>query len=103
MNNKRWEDFSEEEILEANIAKYEQDEIVQFYEDFDEPRYSYIEYEVIFTSVLETMRKKLGRPVRAVDMCGGAGKGPYFEGLQPDCQVTLVDLFEKCWRLPAGR
>lgn len=96
MSNKKWEDFSEEEILEANIAKYEQDAIVQFYEDFDEPRYSYIEYEVIFTSVLETMRKKLGRPVRAVDMCGGAGKGAFtLKACQPDCQVTLVDLSEK--------
>lgn len=96
MINKEWHEYSEGEILQANIEKYQRDEIVKFYQDFEEPRYTYIEYQVILQSVLQSLRKRLGRPVRAVDMCGGAGKAAFvIKTLQPDSQVTLVDLSAK--------
>lgn len=93
---KRWMEYSEEEILQANIDKYDQDHIISFYQDFDEPRYSYIEYEIIFKAVLDHLAGKLKQPVRAVDMCGGAGKAAFvIKGCDPACQATLVDCSDK--------
>jgi len=95
-NPKQWMDYSEEEILQANIDKYDQDHIIDFYQDFEEPRYSYIEYEIIFKAVLDHLARKLDRPVRAVDMCGGAGKAAFvLKGCDPACQATLVDCSDK--------
>jgi len=93
---KHWTDYSEEEILRANIEKYDQEHIINFYQDFEEPRYSYIEYEIIFKAVLNHLAGKLNRPVRAVDMCGGAGKAAFvLKGCDPECQATLVDCSDK--------
>jgi len=93
---KTWEEYSEEEILKANIEKYDKDEIVEFYADFEEPKYSYIEYTVIFNAVLKFLHKHLKHTVRAVDMCGGAGKAAFaLKSCDPDCEVTLVDLADK--------
>ena len=93
MSSKDWHEYSEDEILQANIEKYQRDDIVKFYEDFEEPRYTYIEYQIILAAVLRALRQKLGRPVRAVDMCGGAGKAAFIiKSIQPDSEVTLVDL-----------
>ncbi len=93
---KSWIEYSEEEILQANIEKYNQEHIINFYQDFDEPRYSYIEYEIIFHAVLQQLSQQLGRPVRAVDMCGGAGKAAFvLKNCDPRCQVTLVDCSDK--------
>jgi ubiquinone/menaquinone biosynthesis C-methylase UbiE len=94
--NKMWEDYTEEEILKANIEKYDKEEVVKFYQDFEEPKYSYIEYTVIFKAVLGLLQKKMQEPVRAVDMCGGAGKAAFaLKSCDPDCEVTLVDLADK--------
>lgn len=91
-----WADYTEEEILKANIEKYGKEEVVKFYQDFEEPKYSYIEYTVIFNAVLGLLHKRLQHPVRAVDMCGGAGKAAFtIKNCDPDCQVTLVDLADK--------
>ncbi|MDI9479433.1 MAG: class I SAM-dependent methyltransferase [Syntrophomonadaceae bacterium] len=96
MSSKDWHEYSEDEILQANIEKYQRDDIVKFYEDFEEPRYTYIEYQIILAAVLRALRQKLGRPVRAVDMCGGAGKAAFIiKSIQPDSEVTLVDLSDK--------
>lgn len=93
---KAWEHYSEEEILEANKLKYESDAIVQFYADFEEPKYTYREYDVVFSAVLDMIKPHLSGPVRAVDMCGGAGKGAFtLKKCCPDARVTLVDLSEK--------
>ncbi|NLW91610.1 MAG: class I SAM-dependent methyltransferase [Syntrophomonadaceae bacterium] len=93
---KRWTDYSEDEILQANIEKYDQEHIISFYQDFEEPRYSYIEYEIIFKAVLDHLAAKLDRPVSAVDMCGGAGKAAFvLKGCDPACQATLVDCSDK--------
>lgn len=93
---KHWTEYSEEEILQANIEKYDQQHIIQFYQDFEEPRYSYIEYEIIFKAVLDHLAEVTGRPVRAVDMCGGAGKAAFvLKGCDPACQATLVDCSDK--------
>jgi hypothetical protein len=40
MSSKDWHEYSEDEILQANIEKYQRDDIVKFYEDFEEPRYT---------------------------------------------------------------
>lgn len=93
---KDWAEYTEEEILTANIEKYDKEDIVKFYEDFEEPKYSYIEYTVIFQAVLEFLRSRINRPLRAVDMCGGAGKAAFtLKSCDPGCEVTLVDLADK--------
>jgi ubiquinone/menaquinone biosynthesis C-methylase UbiE len=104
MSSKDWHEYSENEILQANIEKYQRDDIVKFYEDFEEPRYSYIEYEVILAAVLKALRQRLNRPVRAVDMCGGAGKAAFvIKSIQPDSDVTLVDLSDKMLNIARER
>lgn len=93
---KAWEYYSEEEILEANKLKYESDAIVQFYADFEEPKYTYREYNVVFSAVVDMLKPHLNGPLRAVDMCGGAGKGAFtLKKCCPEAEVTLVDLSEK--------
>jgi ubiquinone/menaquinone biosynthesis C-methylase UbiE len=100
----RWRQVTEEDILEANVKKYNDDNIVNFYKDFEEPRYSYIEYEVIFRAMLEEMSASLGRRIRAVDMCGGAGKAAFvIKQCDPTCEVTLVDLSEKMLNIARQR
>lgn len=104
MSSKDWHEYSEDEILQANIEKYQRDDIVKFYEDFEEPRYTYIEYQIILSAVLEALREKLGRPVKAVDMCGGAGKAAFIiKSIQPDSEVTLVDLSDKMLNIARQR
>lgn len=94
---KKWEDYSEQDILVANIDKYNNDSIVKFYEDLEEPRYQYIEYYVIFDAVVK-MWNSLGinQPIRAVDMCGGAGKAAFvLKECSPEAIVKLVDVSDK--------
>ena len=93
---KRWEECTEEDILQANIEKYDSEHIVNFYKDFEEPRYAYIEYNVIFKAVTNMLEKRIHRSLQAVDLCGGAGKAAFvMKSCSPDCRVTLVDLSEK--------
>ena len=93
---KRWEECTEEDILQANIEKYDSEHIVNFYKDFEEPRYAYIEYNVIFKAVTNMLEKRNNRSLQAVDLCGGAGKAAFvMKSCSPDCRVTLVDLSEK--------
>jgi len=92
----KWEHITEDEILNANIEKYNEDNIVNFYADFEEPRYLYYEYEVIFQEVINLLNSLLGHRVRAVDICGGAGKAAFVVNkCNPDCDVTLVDVSGK--------
>lgn len=93
---KRWQECTEEDILQANIEKYDSEHIVNFYKDFEEPRYAYIEYNVIFKAVINMLEKTVNRNLQAVDLCGGAGKAAFvMKSCSPDCRVTLVDLSEK--------
>jgi len=93
---KRWEECTEEDILQANIEKYDSEHIVNFYKDFEEPRYAYIEYNVIFKAVTNMLEKRIHRSLQAVDLCGGAGKAAFvLKSCSPDSRVTLVDLSEK--------
>lgn len=104
MKAKGWEEYSEDEILVANIEKYNQEHIVKFYEDYEEPRYLYREYEVIFGAVLKRLAGQLGRPVKAVDLCGGAGKAAFvIKQCQPDCEVFLVDIADKMLEIASDR
>jgi ubiquinone/menaquinone biosynthesis C-methylase UbiE len=101
---KRWEECTEEDILQANIEKYDSEHIVNFYKDFEEPRYSYIEYNVIFKAVIDMLEKTLNHPLRAVDLCGGAGKAAFvMKSCSLDCKVTLVDLSEKMLEIARER
>lgn len=96
LETKSWDQYSEEEILEANVVKYNNEHIIKFYTDFEEPKYSYIEYEVVFSAILNLLTSKLSHPIRAVDMCGGAGKAAFVvKKLQLNSIVTLVDVAEK--------
>lgn len=90
-----WAKFSEEDILEANRVKYNDEDILKFYEDYEEPAYSYLEYDVVLGTVLGVLKRR-PEPVRAVDMCGGAGKAAFVvRKLDPGAQVALVDVAEK--------
>lgn len=92
----KWELITEDEILDANIVKYNDDNIVNFYADFEEPRYSYYEYEVIFQAVINVLHDRLGHSARAVDVCGGTGKAAFVvKKCNPCCNVTLVDISPK--------
>lgn len=94
---KKWEEYSEQDILEANIDKYNNEAIVKFYEDFEEPRYQYIEYFVIFEAVakmLDLLDNQNG--IRAVDMCGGAGRAAFvLKECSPNSTINLVDVSDK--------
>lgn len=91
-----WRDVSEEEILQANIEKYDNEHIVNFYKDFKEPKYAYVEYEVILGAILKMLSARSGNKIRAVDMCGGAGKAAFIiKRFAPQAEVKLVDLSEK--------
>jgi len=91
-----WQDVSEEEILQANIEKYNNEHIVSYYRDFKEPRYAYDEYDVIFGATLQALAARSEQKLRVADMCGGAGKSAFiFKKLIPQAEVTLVDLSGK--------
>ena len=93
---KSWEEYSEQEILEANIEKYNSEAIVKFYEDFEEPKYLYLEYRVIFNSLVKLLNSFCKDSIRAVDMCGGAGKAAFaLKECSPTSMVSLVDVSEK--------
>ncbi len=94
--HKKWEDYSEADILEANIEKYNKDAIVKFYEDLEEPKYLYSEYKVIFEAVAKMLETTCPEPIRAADMCGGAGKAAFvLKECSPTCTVNLVDVSDK--------
>lgn len=100
----KWEDCTEEDILQANIEKYDNNHIVDFYKGLEEPRYAYIEYEVVFKAVTEMLEKKIGRSLQAVDLCGGAGRAAFvLRACSPDCRVALVDLSEKMLAIARDR
>lgn len=92
--NIQLEQVSEEAILTANIEKYADDKVVSFYANQDELEYPYTEYTVIFNAVLDMLGRE--KPIKAVDMCGGAGRAAFIlHECQPDCNITLVDCADK--------
>ncbi len=93
---KKWSHVTEKDILEANIVKYDNDEIIKYYTEKADPKFTYIEYQVIFKAVMEALAKKLGRSVKAVDICGGSGKASFImKQCDPFSEVSLVDLSDK--------
>lgn len=100
----KWECITEAEILDANINKYNDDNIVNFYADYEEPHFLYYEYDVIFQAVLTILKKRLGRPLCVVDVCGGAGKASFVvKKCDPLCEVSLVDVSRKMLDLASLR
>lgn len=94
--NEKWSQVTEADILEANISKYNDDNIINYYSDFQDTKYEYVEYDVVFKAVIDALSQSLGRSIRAVDMCGGAGKGAFtIKQCDPASEVYLVDLSEK--------
>lgn len=94
--NKKWLQVTEDEILEANINKYNDDNIIKYYTEKVDPKYTYIEYQVIFNAVMESLSNRLGRGIKAVDMCGGAGKAAFImKECNPLSEISLVDLSDK--------
>jgi len=99
-----WRDVSEEEILLANIEKYNNEHILSYYRDFKEPRYAYAEYDVIFSAIVQMLATRSEQKLRAVDVCGGAGKSAFIlKKLVPQAEVTLVDLSEKMLEIARQR
>lgn len=93
MSTKDWREISEDEILQANIEKYSQQHIIQFYRDFEEPQYLYREYDVIFNAVANEVDPARARRIKVVDLCGGAGKGVFtMRRHHETAQFILVDL-----------
>lgn len=94
MVNTRWQEVSEADILAANIQKYADDKIIDFYANIDELQFPYVEYTVVFNAVLDMLGR--GRRIKAVDMCGGAGRASFIlKECNPDCDLTLVDCADK--------
>ena len=94
--DKKWVEVTEDDILIANINKYEDDNIIKYYTEKADPKYTYIEYQVIFKAVIDILSKSLGRSIKAVDVCGGAGKAAFImKKCDPACEVSLVDLSDK--------
>ena len=94
MVNTRWQEVSEADILAANIQKYADDKIIDFYANIDELQFPYVEYTVVFNAVLDMLGR--GRRIKAVDMCGGAGRASFIlKECDPDCDLTLVDCADK--------
>ena len=94
--NKKWLQVTEDDILEANINKYNDDNIIKYYTEKVDPKYTYIEYQVIFNAVMESLSNRLGRGIKAVDMCGGAGKAAFImKECNPLSEISLVDLSDK--------
>lgn len=94
--NKKWLQVTEDDILEANINKYNDDNIIKYYTEKVDPKYTYIEYQVIFKAVMEALSNRLGRGIKAVDMCGGAGKAAFImKNCNPLSEISLVDLSDK--------
>lgn len=102
--NKKWVQVTEEDILAANINKYNDDEVLKYYTEKVDPKFTYIEYQVIFKAVMEVLSKKLGRSIKAVDMCGGAGKAAFImKQCDPLSEISLVDLSEKMLKVARDR
>ncbi|NLB87664.1 MAG: methyltransferase domain-containing protein [Syntrophomonadaceae bacterium] len=101
---KRWEEYSEQEILQANIEKYNNEAIVKFYEDFEEPKHLYLEYRVMFNSLVKMLNMRSNEPISAVDMCGGAGKAAFaLYECSPTSMISLVDVSDKMLEIAQKR
>ena len=93
---KKWAHVTEKDILEANITKYDNDEIIKYYTEKADHKFTYIEYQVIFKAIMEALAEKLGRSVKAVDICGGSGKASFImKQCDPASEISLVDLSDK--------
>lgn len=93
---KKWAHVTEEDILEANITKYDNDEVIKYYTEKADPKFTYIEYQVIFKAIMEALAERLGRSVKAVDICGGSGKASFImKQCDPASEISLVDLSDK--------
>lgn len=94
--NEKWGQVTEADILEANINKYNDDHVINYYKDIEDTKYTYIEYEIVIKAVMDALSGALGSSIQAVDMCGGAGKAAFImKQYQPASEVSLVDLSEK--------
>lgn len=92
---KKWEQYTEEDILQANIEKYQDEATLQFYKEFEESKYPYHEFHVIFSNLISFLRKNNDHPIRVADICGGSGQASFIvKKYDVDSQVTLVDLSE---------
>jgi SAM-dependent methyltransferase len=98
-----WNKYSEEDILEANRIKYNDENILKFYKDYEEPVYSYLEYDVVLGTVLDVLNRTT-ETVKAVDLCGGAGKAAFVvRKLDKNARVLLVDLAKKMLDIARSR
>lgn len=102
--NEKWAEVTEAAILEANINKYNDDNVINFYKDIEDTKYTYAEYDVIIKAVMDVLSMSLGRSIKAVDMCGGAGKAAFImKQYNPASEIYLVDLSEKMLDIARAR
>ena len=93
---KDWSELTEEDILWANIKKYENEEVVKFYDDENGAGdIQYLEHEIIFPIVIDHLWQSKGRELKAIDVCGGAGKAAFILAKCGKCQTVLLDSADK--------
>ncbi|MGE5396744.1 MAG: class I SAM-dependent methyltransferase [Chitinophagales bacterium] len=91
---KDWHELTEEDILAANIKKYEDDHIVGMYDtDSQESSAEYLEHELFFPIITQLLKKK-SQSIKAIDICGGGGKASFILH-HCGCDVVLLDSAEK--------
>lgn len=92
----KWDDLTEAEILQANIKKYADDEIVKFYdEENGGADLEYLEHEIIFPLVVKYLQAQQDKTLTAIDVCGGAGKAAFILQRCGGCETVLLDSAEK--------
>ncbi|MGE5405329.1 MAG: class I SAM-dependent methyltransferase [Candidatus Saccharibacteria bacterium] len=93
--DKEWHDLTEEDILQANIKKYEDESVVGHYDDEAQESYDYLEQDTIFPVLTRYLGENKGSTLNAIDVCGGAGRAAFTLHRAGGCNVTLLDTSEK--------
>lgn len=103
--NKEWHELTDEEILWANIKKYEDDEVIRLYDDDDQigVNYEFLEQETIFPVLTRHLAEKCGTPLSAIDVCGGAGKSSFILDRCGGCSIILLDSSQKMLELAQSK
>ncbi|MGE5416107.1 MAG: class I SAM-dependent methyltransferase [Acidobacteriota bacterium] len=94
---KDWHELTEEDILQANIKKYEDESVVGHYDDEDQVgvSYDFLEQDTIFPLLTRYLSEKKSSTLSAIDVCGGAGRAAFTLHRCGGCNVVLLDTSEK--------
>lgn len=94
---KEWHELTEEDILQANIKKYEDETVVGHYDDEEQVgvSYDFLEQDTIFPVLTRYLSEKKSTTLSAIDVCGGAGRAAFTLHRCGGCNVVLLDTSEK--------